>query len=256
MIEKNYISRGENRLWEHIKEKEIIDSELARDIFPDMASNSRNKILHSLYKKGYLRRARKGLYYNPQTLKSFHELALRTREGYIAFASALRHYNLIEYEDFTIFLATKNYRARIPLEGTKYEIQCIPLKNLYTGFEKKGGIYVSTIEKTFFDCLLRPKYTGYSILTKALHSAKINWKEFMGYFKLTDNSSLCQRTGFLLELMKDNTGFSVPEHALDFLSSKVGSPVKLAPLGGKTKFSRRWKIQDNMGKERILSWWI
>jgi len=198
-------------MWEFIKEKEIIDSELTRDIFPDMSPNSRDKILHSLYKKGYLRRARKGLYYNPLTLKSFHELALRTREGYIAFASALRRYNLIDYEDFTIFLATKNYRARIPLKGTEYEIQCIPLKNLYTGFEKKDGIYISTLEKTFFDCLLKPKCMDYSMLTKAFYSAKIDWKEFMGYFKLADNSSLCQRTGYLLELMKENTGFNCSE---------------------------------------------
>jgi len=78
----------------------------------------------------------------------------------------------------------------------------------------------------------------------------------MGYFKLADNSSLCQRTGYLLELMKENTGFNVPKYALDFLSSKVGSPVRLLSFGGKTKFSKKWRIQDNMGKERILSWWV
>ena len=35
MPEKDYVSREEQRLWEYIKDKEIIDSELVKQIFPD-----------------------------------------------------------------------------------------------------------------------------------------------------------------------------------------------------------------------------
>jgi predicted transcriptional regulator of viral defense system len=256
MYLKNYISRGENRLWELIKEKGIIDSELAAEIFPDMPASNRNRILYSLHRKGYLKRARRGLYYNPLNLRGFHELAIRIRECYIGFASALRHHNLIEYEDFTISAATRNFRKKIPLEGTKYEIRFIPLGEFYTGFEKRDNIYVSTLEKTFFDCFLKPNYAGYSILTKALYNANLDWKKFIDFYRLTDNNSLCQRTGYILEMMVDNTGLNIPEFAFDFLQERVKNPVKLMSYKGKSVFNSRWMIQDNIGKDSILSWWI
>src|SRR3989344_8561327 len=148
MGKNNYITREEQKIWEYIKNKEIVDNEIVEQIFPEMSENKRNKILHNLYKKGYLKRARKDLYYNPDELKSFYKLALKIRNGYIGLSSALRYYNLIEYEDFTIFIITKNFQKKISLKGTKYSIEFIPLKNLFAGFEKKDNIYISSIEKT------------------------------------------------------------------------------------------------------------
>lgn len=255
MPEKNYLSREESKIWEYIQDKEIVDIELIKQVFPETPKNKRNKILHSLYRKGYLKRAKRELYYNPLKLKNFYKLALRMREGYIGLSSALRYYNLIEYEDFTIFVMTKSFSKTIALEGTKYQISFIPLKNLFTGFEKKEDLYISSIEKTFFDCLLKPRHIGFTNLTKAFYEAKINWNEFISFFRLTDNSSLCQRTGYLLELMKKNIRFRVPQFIFDFLLKKVKSPVKLIPIKGKSIFIKKWKLQDNLGKDKILSWW-
>ena len=72
MDKKNYITREEQKICEYIKGKEIIDNELVKAIFPDMTANKRNKMLHNLYKKNYLNKARKDLYYNPENLKSFY----------------------------------------------------------------------------------------------------------------------------------------------------------------------------------------
>ncbi len=52
----NYITREEQKVWGYIKNKEIVDNEIVKQIFPEMPENKRNKILHSLYKKGYLKR--------------------------------------------------------------------------------------------------------------------------------------------------------------------------------------------------------
>ena len=251
----NYITREEQKIWEYIKNKEIIDNELIKQIFPEISGNKRNKILHSLYKKGYLKKARKDLYYNPDELKSFYKLALRIRKGYIGLNSALRYHNLTEYEDFTIFIMTKNFQKKISLKGTQYSIEFVPLKNLFTGFEKKDDLYVSSIEKTLFDCFLKPKNIGFTNITKALYDAKINWNDFIGFFKLTENNALYQRTGYILEIMKNKTGLKIPSFVFEFLLKKVKNPARLIPINAKSIFNKKWKIQDNLGEKNILSWW-
>ncbi|MFA5887987.1 MAG: hypothetical protein WC852_04730 [Candidatus Nanoarchaeia archaeon] len=255
MNKKNYISRGEAEIWQYISNKEIIDAMLIKDIFPDIAESRINKALSSLCRKGYIQRARRSLYYNPLLLKSPYSLALMLHEGYIGLSSALREYNLIEYEDFTIFVITKTFRKNIRLKGTKYEVIFLPLGKLFTGFEKKGNFYISSVEKTLFDCFLKPGHIGYSNITKAVYDAKINWDKFIGFFRLADNHSLCQRAGYILEMMKKETKIKVPAFVFEYLLQKVKNPVRLTSVKGKTLFSKKWKVQDNLGKENILSWW-
>ncbi|MEK6864480.1 MAG: hypothetical protein AABX27_04255 [Nanoarchaeota archaeon] len=255
MNKKNYISRGEAEIWQYISNKEIIGNKLIKDIFPEITESRINKALSSLCRKGYLRRARRSLYYNPLLLKSPYNLALMLHEGYIGLSSALREYNLIEYEDFTIFVITKTFRKNIQLKGTKYEVIFLPLGKLFTGFEKKGNFYISSIEKTIFDCFLKPRYIGYTNLTKAVYDAKIDWDKFIGFFRLTGNSSICQRTGYMLEMMKKETKLKIPSFVFEYLLQKVKNPVRLTSVKGKTRFNKKWKVQDNVGKENILSWW-
>jgi len=253
MPEKNYLTRSEQNIWEYIKDKDIVDNELVNRIFPEISGQKRRKILHSLYKKGYLNRAIKDLYYNPANLNSFYKVALRIRGGYIGLISALRFYNLIEYEDFTIFVITRRFRKKIELAGTNYAIQYIPFDKYFTGFEKKGDIYISSIEKTLFDCLLKPNLVGLSNITKAFYDAKPDWNKLIYFFKQTENSSLCQRTGYLLEMMKKI--IKIPSSVFEALLPKVRYPVKLLPIKGKSKFNKKWKVQDNAGEKAILSWW-
>jgi predicted transcriptional regulator of viral defense system len=255
MVEKNYLTKDEQRLWACIGGKGIVDSELAAMAFPDMPENKRDKIMHSLQAKGYLRRARKGLYYNPEVSDSFYRIALRMRPGYIGFASALKLHNLLEYEDFTIFVATRDYRGMAPIGGSQYSAKFIPLGRLFTGFEEINGIRASSVEKTLFDCLLKPGLAGFPAITKALYDASIDWKAFLGFFKLTDNSSMCQRTGYILKLVKGETGLKVPDFVFIGLRKRVGGPAKLTPFGGRSSFDKEWQIQDNIGREKILSWW-
>ncbi len=255
MQEKNYLTKEEYNVWKYIKNKEITDTELIRQIFPEITENKKNRIFHRLYEKGYLKRARKDLYFNPVKLKNFYKLSSKINEGYIGLSSAMRYYNLIEYEDFTIFIITKDFQKNIAIKGTKYEIKFIPLKSLFVGFEKKEDFYISSIEKTFFDCFLKPRFIGFTNITKAIYDAKIDWEKFISFFKLTKNSSLCQRTGYTLELLKDNTKLKIPSIVFKFLLKRVKNPVKLMPLKGRSVFNKKWKVQDNLGKENILSWW-
>ena len=255
MVIKNYITREEQNVWEYISEKGIVDNEAIKNIFPEMKGAKRNRLLHELYKKGCLKRARKDLYYNPQKLDSFYELALKMHEGYIGLNSALRFHNLIGYEDFTIFVITKSFRKQVHLNGTQYDIQFIPLKGNFSGFEKKENLYYSSIEKTLFDCFLKPAYVGFANITHALYDAKLDWNKFISFYMPTKNHALCQRTGYLLELVKRKTGKRIPHFVFAFLKKRVKNPVKLSNEKGKTSYSRKWKIQDNVGERKIISWW-
>ena len=255
MDKNNYLSRGEQGLWRFIEDKGIVDTELVRAIFPDMADNKRNKLLHSLCTKGYLKRSRKGLYYNPNKIESFYELALRISEGYIGLSSALRFHRLLDYEDFTIFVMTQSFQKKFDLKGTQYTAEFIPLHNLFTGYEKHERMYVSSVEKTLFDCLLKPGYVGYANITKAFYSADIDWLKFIDFFKLTENRILHQRTGYILELTKKYTKKNIPNFAFGYLLKKVDKPAKLAAVRAKSVFNSKWKIQDNLGEKNILSWW-
>ncbi|MBI2138818.1 hypothetical protein HYU13_04465 [Candidatus Woesearchaeota archaeon] len=254
MVEKNYLTYEEQKLWEYLGNKQVIADGLVNMVFPEMKSAKKNNLLHALYRKGYLRRIKKGSYFNPGMLDSLYLVALAYHEGYIGLSSALKQYNLLEYEDFTIYIMTSNFRKDVAIEGTKYQLKFIPLNRLYAGFYQKSGLWISTVEKTLFDCLLKPKYVGLQNITKALYDADIGWKAFVQLFSLTKSSAVSQRAGYLLELLSRRTGKKVPPFVFSALLRRVKSQVKLTSIPGKSRYSRKWKIEDNVGEEALLGW--
>lgn len=254
MIEKNYLTREEQALWEYLGNKQVISARLVRAVFPEMKSAKQNNLLHNLYKKGFLRRIKKGMYYNPREINSYYELALAYHEGYIGLSSALKHHHLLDYEDFTIFIMTRSFRKDVSLEGTQYTIKFIPLGLLYSHFYQEGSVCLSTVEKTLFDCLLKPRYVGLQNVAKALYDSSIDWKAFVHLFSLTKNNAVCQRAGYLLELLKKRAGKKVPNFVFSSLLARVKSQVKLAPHSGKSRYCGRWKVEDNIGEDNLLGW--
>lgn len=252
MHEKNYLTREEQRIWEHIEDKEIIDNELISLVFPELSRNKRNKLLHNLCRKRYLHRAARDIYYNPEKTDDFYKLALRIHQGYIGLTSALKLHNLLEYEDFTIFVITKHTYKTIKLKN--YLIKYLPLEDLFRGFIEKNNLIISTVEKTLFDCLLRIRYLNYNILTKAFYDAKsINWREFLGFFKSAPKS-LSQKAGYILEMMKKETDFSLPGYVLETLNRNITSPLKLG-YKKSSAYNAKWKLEVSLEKEQMLSWW-
>jgi len=242
-----------------LKSADVLTIQEIKELFPELSEDMIKKVLSSLVKKGYLYRLKRGLYLvneepGKPLIKNPYQIALMLFPGYIAFSSALRLYGLIEYEPFTIFVATP--RKSGEKEIGEYTIKAIALGEKATGMTLKNGIYTSTLAKTFFDCFYKPQYCGgYSEVTKALYEAeKIDWDEFLSYFKRFASDSLCQRTGYILELVK-NLGVDVPEGVIEYLRGRVRVWTKLVPtLPSKGKGIEEWKLIDNLGKERILGW--
>ena len=242
-----------------ISSADIVNSNEIKDIFPGLKPYQVNKVCSSLSSKGYLHRLKKGAYLvqkkpsNIPVIKNAYKIALALFRGYIGFSSALRLYDLIDYEPFTIFVVTGN-RSMEKIIG-EYTLKYVAMGDKATGMTYYNGVYVSTTAKTFFDCFYKPQYGGgYSTITKALYDADIDWNEFLGYFGLVSNS-LCQRTGYVLDLLGDATSV-VPTDVLDYFKNRIKNNTRLLPSGSsKGKYIKEWMLLDNLGKENILSWW-
>ncbi len=259
MMKNYYLSRTEQEIIRILKSADIVAVEEIRGLFPRLSGNMVKKVLSSLVRKGYLYRLKRGLYLvneepGKPLIKNPYKMALTLFPGYIAFSSALRLYDLIEYEPFTIFVATPRKSGEKEIGG--YTIKVLALGEKAVGMTIKNGVYTSTLAKTFFDCFYKPSYCGgYSEVTKALYEAeKIDWSEFLRYFKRFASNSLCQRTGYVLELAR-NLDIEVPEEVIEYMRSMVKTWTKLVPmLPSRGRGVREWKLIDNLGKERILGW--
>ncbi|NJE00452.1 type IV toxin-antitoxin system AbiEi family antitoxin domain-containing protein [Thermococcus sp. JdF3] len=260
-MQKNYyLTKTEQDIMRAIRGADIVSADEIRELFPGLSPEMVRKVLSSLSRKGYLTRLKKGLYLvnkqpgNP-SIKNPCRIALALFPGYIAFSSALRLYGLLEYEPFTIFVATPGKSGERTIG--EYTIKAVALGEKATGMTLKDGIYTSTVAKTFFDCFYKPARCGcYPEITKALYEAEnLDWDEFLSYFERFASDSLCQRTGYVLELLKNELGVDLPERVLNYLRGRVKSWTKLVPtLPSRGRSIKEWKVIDNLRKEKILGW--
>jgi predicted transcriptional regulator of viral defense system len=186
------------------------------------------------------------------------KVALTLFDGYLAFQSALKVHGLSEYEPFTVYVATKNKSETVEVLE-QYEVKAITFRNRYTGYAKKNSYVVSTIAKTFFDCLFHPQYAGgYPEILKSLHACEnMDWKEFLKYLRRFASDSLCQKIGYLLSLLS-KTKHKVPAKVLNYLKSrtKVGAKTRLDPKRPAVNLVLEWQVYDNLGERKLLSWWL
>jgi len=239
----------------------IITTARLKDLYPGQNTQSINKLCFSMAKKGYLYRIKKSAYLihdEPSKKIIIHDpfkIATQLHTGYIAFSSALRIYDLIEYEPFTIFIATKKTSKNITLG--QYQLKYIAMHRRAEGITYYNSHYISTKTKTFFDCFCKPCYADYSITTKALYTNKgCDWKQLNYYFEKFASSSLCQRTGYVLDLLQKETGMNIPKSTITYFRQRIKTKTRLYPTNPQAgKYISEWKIMDNIGKKSILSWW-
>ena len=222
-------------------------------------------LVQRLKRKGWVTSLGKGVYLRlPASaalsgrvyLEDPFKAALKLFDGYLAFHSALKVHDLSEYEPFTVYVATRNKSETLTVLK-QYEIKAITFRNRYTGYEKKDGYTVSTISKTFFDCFFHPQYAGgYPEILKSLHACdSMYWEEFLKYLRKFASDSLCQKIGYLLSLLI-KTEYKVPKKVLNYLKSRVRVKTKLDPGRPEGKLVHEWQVYDNIGENRLLSWWL
>lgn len=257
-MKNNYLTPMEQMIYSFIFDLDIVCTDDIKKAFPELTSQHINKVFSSMSKKGYLRRLKRGVYLvqdgisHDPIITDPNRIALAIFSGYIGFSSALKVYGLLDYEPFTVFVVNRNKSGQRTLG--EYTFRAVALGRNAVGFTYRNGIHVSTLAKTFFDCFYRPQYAGgYSTVAKALYSAQLHWDEFVGYFSLTSNA-LCQRTGYVLNMIAEATGKDIP--VLSYFRERVKNNTRLIPTGPPNgRYNREWMVLDNLGMENILSWW-
>lgn len=259
MDKKSYLTPSEQEVYNLIRKKtgETTTTEEIKQLFP--ANANINRITSSLNKKGYLHRLLKNTYLindepgSPQ-IKNPLDIAQKIIPGYYAYSTALRIHELLDYEPHTIYTITKTKSREIQLGG--YTLKYIASKKPSEDIILKDGHYATDKTKTIYDCLSKPQYAGLSETTKALYTNKgCEWKKLLGYFKKNASDSLCQRSGYTLELLKEKTGLKIPDEIIKYLKTRLRNNTRLIPTNKKPgKYDKKWKIMDNLGKENILGW--
>ena len=259
MEKKNYLSKEEQSIFTVINKTDIIDNLQIKEIFPKYTHQKINKLCHNLISKGYLYPVKRGIYIVNEVpsekpiISNPFKLASYINKGYIGFSSALRLYDLISYEPFTIFIVTQNKSSKVTVGN--YLFKTVSMGKRATGPTFFRNVYVSNLEKTVFDCFYKPQYAGgYREFVIALTNMKnINWDQVLIYFKKFASNSLFQRTGYILELIQEEYDIRLPKHILKEFKRHVGNTTKLVPSGAsKGKYIKQWKLVDNLCKKTIF----
>ena len=260
MDKKNYLSKEEQILFSTIKKADVIDNSFIKEIFPNYTSQKINKICHKLISKGYLYKIKKGRYIvneNPSdkpTIIDPFKIAPYVNKGYIGFSSALRLYDLINYEPFTIFIVTPKKSEEIEIGN--YLFKTVSIGKKATGTTYYKNLYISTIEKTFFDCFYKPQYAGgYKEIINAIsNKPNIKWDKLLYYFEKYASNSLFQRTGYIIELLIEKKIIDPPKYFLDTFKRNIGNKTKLIPTKqSKGSYIKQWKLIDNIGRKELIS---
>jgi predicted transcriptional regulator of viral defense system len=247
MPENYYLSPIEQMLLDVAEEMEPM---FTRDLIlalptvhPQVVRNS----LSSLARKGRLARVKRGVYIHSEgpgrpVIEDPFRLALALFPGYIAFASALAYWRLIGYEAFTVFVVTRTTSGSIELG--EHTFRAISMGHRAQGMVFDGNVYVSTLEKTIFDCLYKPVYAGgHALLVEAISEAEPDWKEVGRWFSLLGTHSLMRRSGYVLSKTEN-----APRRLLKDLRGKGGSKIWLDPTGPRRGRSiPGWNLIDNVG---------
>lgn len=260
MGKNNYLTREEQILYSTLKKTEIIDHTFIKELFPGYSPQKINKTCHHLLSKGYLYPIKKGVYLINQTnsnkplISNPFLIAPYINNGYIAFSSALRLYDLITYEPFTIFIVTPHKSQEKELGNYLYKT--IAMGEKATGATFQKNVYVSTIEKTFFDCFYKPQYAGgyREIIHAFSNKPTIEWDQFLFYFNHFASNSLFQRSGYILDLLIQHQIINPPKKLMQTFKKHIGNKTKLVPSKpSKGTYIKKWKVLDNIGEHHLFS---
>jgi predicted transcriptional regulator of viral defense system len=229
--------------------------------------NMRQK-LSSLVKAGWLQRIEKGKYLIlPLEAGSTGEWAepefivasLLIQPYYIGLQTALNYYGYSEQVRDTVYIISTQRKVKpyLNISGVKY--QFVTLKeNKFFGCTQVvidgQPVNISDREKTIIDGLGLQDYAGGIIaIARALWYGRkeLNFTTLAEYAVKYGNKAVCQRLGYLLEVMNIQK-----PRALATLSKNISAGYArldtLSPALG--KYVSRWKIQANVPEKELLQW--
>jgi predicted transcriptional regulator of viral defense system len=240
----------------------------AYNLLKDSSKDSIKRMLGKMVKRGLLMRLKDGVYYIvpfEQDAKTFmpdwHLLSqylVGDANYYIGYFSALQIHSLTTQPNLKEQIVVSKQ-----IKPSTLKIKDIPFQFIYhneehffgskkTWIDSFNKVQCSDLEKTFIDCLFKPKYaSGITEIAKAIHKSKdkIDYQKLFEYAKQFNSQAIIKRLGFLLELLE------IKHPVIEKLQKlRTNSFVLLEPSHpkeGKTIF--RWAIQQNIDSNSILS---
>ncbi|ABK77093.1 transcriptional regulator [Cenarchaeum symbiosum A] len=227
-------------------------------------------LISRLVKKGWIKRAGHGTYLRnpplsvragPYYIEDPFETGLKMYGGYIAFHTAMYLYGLNDNQPVMIYVATPSKSETVDL-GPYHRIKAVKMGRRFTGIRTKDKYRISTLMKTIFDCFDHVMHSGgYPDLLKSITFAEsygfggsLDWNEFEVYLDEFASSSLCQKIGYMLSLLKEEGIYETPDDLMEYLRGRIKNKTNLfgGRLGG--KYDRNWMVVDNIGRRALLSW--
>jgi predicted transcriptional regulator of viral defense system len=226
------------------------------------------KLIRDMVNRGLLLRLKDGVYwiipYEQDAAGYFPNVHLAAgylvgdANYYVGYYSALELHGLITQpsmvERIVVNRQVKPSLLKIGYNQFQFiyhnEAHFFGMKNIW--IDSYNKVPCSDLEKTFIDCLYKPKYGGgISEIAKALYKIKdkIDYEKLLLYCKKFDVQAVIKRLGFLLELLGiDNAVI----HKLQQL--KTQSFTLLEPsYESKGKLISKWSIRQNVDTEEIVS---
>ena len=222
--------------------------------------------LSELVDRGLILRIKPGKFYvipydqDAETyMPNWHLIAehLVSGKNYIGYYSALEIYELITQPSLIeqVVVNQTLTKSEIEVRDIKFKFVYHNAKHFF-GFkdvwiDDYHQVKVSDLEKTFIDCIFKPKYAGGIIeITKAIYKAKerIDWNKLKQYLSRFDSKAVNKRLGFILELLE------IQPKIQEYLLKSIGkSHTLLDPtISDKGIFTSKWKLYANINRENLL----
>ena len=208
-----------------------------------------------LVKKGKVLRVRGGLYaaVPPEFLNSNYEVdryILANKKGQeggaLAYHSALELHGVAQSYFNTVYCLTKKPLRGFTFQSVQYKF--FETKDVF-GVTKMirdaVPVMVTDRERTFLDCIRRPKYCGglEEILKSLGTFHTLDTNKLDKYLKRYNEKGLTQKTGAVLTLLKHET--RVPDAFLEQLKNEVGTKAYYltnSARKGQGKLMSEWNV--------------
>lgn len=213
-----------------------------------------NELAENLNHKGLLNRVERGKYTRPQFHDPYVLGTFISKDGVVAYWSAMHLHGLTERFPNKVFVKTSMRKRNTNLFGTPIHFVSVrPHKlsgTVTNGYGDKSYEYTD-LEVTILDCFDQPRYAGdWPDLLKAFYQANLDSKNLIEKAKLYKNLSMVKRLGYLAELLKKK------ELALfiDFAKQNLGKKYTLFEPGGENSgsFNSAWMLRMNLTEVAIM----
>lgn len=247
--EKNIeaLSPTEQRVYSKLYSQRVINTGDVKEILG--GSHKSADYINNLREKGYLQRVRKGLYViAPPNLvnKEFSPdkflIAGKVKDDYyLSYHSALELHGVAQSAYNRVWITCKN-----PIKSFSHcsiAYQFVTTRHYFGITElnrQRNSLKVSDREKTFLDCVRRPKYAGgwEELLKSADGFPYLDGKQLLIYLKKFDETGLYQKVGFILEHLEP----SVSKEIMKKIESEVGDRTYYLDKGKGSHYLAKWNL--------------